>query len=634
MPAANQGEADEVERLLGVAHLYRLLLGRAADRGGLLHYAERLGGGDTLEAVAWSLLHSDEGGAVRDGVTPEAVARRIWQAAGGAPHRFDAAWTEAAADAPRLAARLVRTAAMRDAPILEALFPDGIDPADDDVSPCWAYRLWASETERALSRAARRLLPLLRAVGPRIGLLVELRPGDRRDQLDVTLDSLSGQVYGRWRLLLRGTLPEGFEPPTDPRVAVASDADGRPPHARWIGRLRPGDILSPAALALLAFAACRRPWAGAVRCDEDRRREDGSRSDPVLPSGSDPSERRDGPGFVIRRGTRRHRGGGPATGPLVHLPAILCHRLVRFGPSAPKPAPEPSATASPTPPVSVVIATRDRPALLERCVRSLRACTDYPAVEVVLVDNNSADPAALALLGRLERDGCRVLRRPGPFNWSALNNDGVAAATGEIVVLMNNDVQCVEPGWLRAMVRALLLPGTGVAGALLRYPDGTVQHAGVVLRPGPWAKHLRVDDPCLPPVEEVPAVTGACMALRRAVFEWVGGLDAALPVTWNDLDLCLRLRKAGHRVLLARDAMLLHDELGSRTPDTDPANRRQLERTRALVASRHRAALRRERFLHPLLLLEDGGLRLDPSAPRRAWTLLRTGGRVVRPPRN
>ena len=613
-----------------MAHLYRLLLGRAADRGGLLHYAERLGGGDTLEAVAWSLLHSDERGAGRDGVTPDAVARHIWRAADGAPHRFHAAWTEAAADAPRLAAGLVRTAVMRNAPILEALFPDGVDPADDEVSPGWAYRLWASETERALSRAARRLLPLLRAVGPRIGLLVELGPGDRRDQLDATLDSLSGQVYGRWRLLLRGALPDGFAPPTDPRVAVASDTEERLPQARWIGRLQPGDTLSPSALALLAFAACRRPWAGAVCCDEDRRREDGSRSDPVLPSGSSPSERRDGSGFVIRRGTRWHRRVEPAAEPLVHLPAILCHRLVRFGP----PVPEPPASASPSPPVSVVIATRDRPVLLERCVRSLRACTDYPAFEVVLVDNGSADPEALALLNRLERDGCRVLRRPGPFNWSALNNDGVAAATGEIVVLMNNDVQCVEPGWLRAMVRAVLLPGTGVAGALLRYPDGTVQHAGVVLWPGPWAKHLRVDDPYLSPVEEVPAVTGACMALRRAVFERIGGLDPALPVTWNDLDLCLRLRKAGHRVLLARDAVLLHDELGSRTPDTDPANRRQLEQTRVLVASRHRTALRRERFLHPLLLLESGGLRLDPSAPRRAWTLLRAGGRVVRRRRN
>ena len=180
------------------------------------------------------------------------------------------------------------------------------------------------------------------------------------------------------------------------------------------------------------------------------------------------------------------------------------------------------------------------------------------------------------------------------------------------------------------MVQACLLPGTGAVGALLRYGDGTVQHAGVLLGPGPQAAHLRCDDPRLPPVQEVPAVTGACLAMRRTVFDRMGGLDAALPVTWNDLDLCLRLRRAGLRVLLARDAVLLHDELGSRTPDSDPGNQRQLERSRALVASRHGAALRRERFLHPLLTAGSGGCCLHPAAARRAWTLARSGGRVLR----
>ncbi len=482
------------------------------------------------------------------------------------------------------------------------------------------------ETGRALVAAAGRLFPVLRAVGPRIGLVIEPGPGDNKEQLDATVASLSGQVYGRWRLVLCGSLPAGFVLPADPRITAGPDA--LPPQAGWIGRLEPGDVLSPAALALLGYAICRRPWADAVCCDEDRRRDDGSCVEPALSGRCFPAAARPGvPGFFLLRGKkRRGRDDRVAGERLVHLPAILCHRLMRFGP----PVPEERAAAGPTPSVSVVIATRDRAELLERCVRSLRGCTDYPAVEVVLVDNGSTEPAALALLDRLARDGCRVLRRPGPFNWSALNNDGVADATSGIVVLMNNDVQCVEPGWLRAMVGACLLPGAGAVGALLRYGDGTVQHAGVVLGPGPQAAHLRCDDPRLPPVGEVPAVTGACMAVRRTVFERMGGLDAALPVTWNDLDFCLRLRRAGLRVLLARDAVLLHDELGSRTPDTDPGNRRQLERSRILVASRHRAALRRERFLHPLLTVESGGCCLDPAAPRRTWPILRGGGRVVR----
>lgn len=614
MSAEHRGRSGEVERLLSVVHLYRLLLRRTADRGGLLHHADLIDRGESLEMVAGSLLHTDEGREAWEGVAPAGIAHRIWQAAGGEPDGFDPAWT-GAGDVPALAAGLVRDARVRETPVLEALFPAGVDPAADDIYPGWAYRLWAAEMDRALAAAARRLFPVLRAVGPRIGLLIELGPADSREQLDATIASLSGQVYGRWRLVLRGSLPAGFATPTDPRITVAGPGDALP-RASWIGRLRAGDTMSPAALALLGFATCRRPWADAVCCDEDRRRDDGSCVDPAL-SGSGAH------GFSLSRRKKRRRDDGADEERLVRLPAILCHRLARFGP----PVPDGRLAAGPTPPVSVVVATRDRAELLDRCVGSLRARTDYPAIEVVLVDNGSTEPSALALLDRLERDGCRVLRRPGPFNWSALNNDGVAAATGEVVVLMNNDVQCVEPGWLRAMVRACLLPGVGAVGALLRYRDGTVQHAGVVLGPGPQAVHLRCDDPRLP--AKVPAVTGACMALRRTVFDRMGGLDASLPVTWNDLDLCLRLRGAGLRVLLARDAVLLHDELGSRTPDSDPGNHEQLERSRLLVASRHRRALRRERFLHPLLTVESGGCCLDPAAPRRVWPMLRGGGRVA-----
>ena len=501
MSVEHRGRSGEVERLLGVVHLYRLLLRRTVDRGGLLHHAELIDRGESLETVADSLLHTDEGREAWAGVAPAGIAHRLWQAAGGAPEAFDPAWT-GAGSVPALVAGLVRSVRVREKSVLDALCPAGVDPAADDVYAGWSYRLWAIETDRALAAAARRLFPLLRAIGPRIRLLIELRPGDNREQLDATIASLSGQVFGRWRLVLRGSLPAGFVLPADARV-TAVGADDAVPWTGWTGRLQPGDTLSPAALALLGFAICRRPWADAVCCDEDRRRDDGSCVDPVLPGRGSLAQAR--PAFFLLRGTKRRRHEGIGGDRLVHLPAILCHRLVRFGP----PVPEQRVTVGPMPPVSVVIATRDRAELLECCVSSLRTCTDYPSVEVVLVDNGSTEPDALALLGGLERDGCRVLRRPGAFNWSALNNDGVAAATGEIVVLMNNDVQCVEPGWLRPMVRACLLPGAGAVGAVLRYRDGTVQHAGVVLGPGPQAAHLRCDNGWLPRVEAVPAVTGA-----------------------------------------------------------------------------------------------------------------------------
>ena len=172
MSVEHRGRSGEVKRLLGVVHLYRLLLRRTVDRGVLLHHAERIDRGESLETVADSLLHTDEGRKNWKGLAPTGIAYRIWQAAGGEPEAFDPAWT-GAGSVPALAAGLVRSTRVRETPVLEPLFPAGVDPAADDVYAGWAYRLWATETDRALVAAARRLFPLLRAIGPRIHLLIE-----------------------------------------------------------------------------------------------------------------------------------------------------------------------------------------------------------------------------------------------------------------------------------------------------------------------------------------------------------------------------------------------------------------------------------------------------------------------------
>jgi GT2 family glycosyltransferase len=193
-------------------------------------------------------------------------------------------------------------------------------------------------------------------------------------------------------------------------------------------------------------------------------------------------------------------------------------------------------------------------------------------------------------------------------------------------VLMNNDVECVAPDWLSRLLAACADPAVGVAGAMLLYADGSVQHAGVLVGPGPAAVH-RWSDGAESGSRPVTAVTGACMAFRRAVFDRLGGLDAtSLPVTWNDLDFCLRAREAGFEVRLECDSVLRHDELGTRTPDTAIENQAQLACTRAYIARRHRHALRCDRGLHPLLTLRSGGRLLDVDAAGRLWRLLRGGG--------
>ena len=182
----------------------------------------------------------------------------------------------------------------------------------------------------------------------------------------------------------------------------------------------------------------------------------------------------------------------------------------------------------PAPLVSVIVPTRDRAGLLAACADGVLRRTDYPAIEFLVVDNGSAEPETLALFDRLRADPrVRILAAPGPFNYSALNNQAAAVARGEILLLLNNDIEVIEPGWLRELVGHAVRPEIGAVGAKLLYADGRLQHGGVVTGVGGVADHylLRAarDDPgyvgSLALARQAGAVTGACLALRRSVFE-------------------------------------------------------------------------------------------------------------------
>lgn len=214
------------------------------------------------------------------------------------------------------------------------------------------------------------------------------------------------------------------------------------------------------------------------------------------------------------------------------------------------------------PAVAVVVPTRDRVDLLAGCVAAVER-SGYRPLEVIIVDNDSRHPATLAWL---EGCGHRVLRCPGPFNFSSLVNAGVAATEAEHVVLLNNDVEAREPGWIEAMLEQSQRPEVGAVGARLLYPDGRPQHEGVSLGVDGPAENIdatgyfdlgRV-------VREVAAVTAACMMCRRQVFAVLGGFDETLMVAFNDVDFCLRARLAGYRIVYTPLATLVHREGASR----------------------------------------------------------------------
>jgi glycosyltransferase involved in cell wall biosynthesis len=239
---------------------------------------------------------------------------------------------------------------------------------------------------------------------------------------------------------------------------------------------------------------------------------------------------------------------------------------------------------NPLPKVSLVIPTRDKAELLRVCIESILERTTYPELEVVVVDNRSSEQAALAYLAELEqRAGVRVLRYDAPFNYSTINNWAVTQCDGSIIGLVNNDIEVISPGWLQEMVSQAMRPEVGAVGAMLYYPNDTIQHAGVVLGVHGIAAHLYAGMPRGYPghggrarvAQSLSAVTGACMVMRRVVYEQAGGLDESLQVAFNDIDFCLRLREAGYLNIWTPFAELYHHESASRgSEDTDDKKER------------------------------------------------------------
>ncbi|TXM72927.1 glycosyltransferase family 2 protein [Methylobacterium sp. WL69] len=274
----------------------------------------------------------------------------------------------------------------------------------------------------------------------------------------------------------------------------------------------------------------------------------------------------------------------------------------------------------PAPRVSVIIPTRDRAELLGTVLDGLFAATDYPDLEVVVVDNDSREAATRALFARYAGERrLRVLPVPGPFNFSDLSNRGAAAATGAVLLFLNNDVEIVEPGWLTEMVSIVLDPGVGAVGAKLLYPDGTLQHGGIVLGIGGVAGHSHLGLPGAEPgyfarmvlTQEVSAVTGACLAVQADVFAEVGGFDAEhLAVAFNDVDLCLRLRGAGYRNVWTPHARLVHHESKSRGPEDTPEKRARFEAETRVMQARWEPQLRADPYYNPNLARGSAHFRL------------------------
>ena len=520
--------------------------------------------------------------------------------------------------------------------------------------------------------------------GPLPSFAVLLPAPTDPDAAGRTIASLEGQLYDNWELLVPERSAHSADPRIRQLTFTTATDDAALLNAAlaqtrgdWVLSPPPGAVLRPHALAEFALALAAHTTAVAVYSDEDRIDGVGARSDPRFKPDWSPDLLRSwnyvGQLAAWPRETVLNAGGWRAgfasardhdltlrvteraPGDAVrHVPKILVHLPNRTGASQSSPGAgagegalaavsdhlartgrrakaEPVtatnvvhvqyAPPTPAPLVSIIVPTRDRLALLQTCLHSLLDKTAYAPFEVLIVDNGSSDPGALAFLSAVD-DGSRVrvIPCPGAFNYSRLNNFAAAQARGSVLALVNNDIEVITPGWLAEMVGHACRPEVGCVGAKLYYPNDTVQHAGVVLGLGGVAAHghrgLPRNDPgylfraacaC-----NVSAVSAACLVLRRSVYEEVGGFDEGeLAVAFNDVDLCLKVRERGYLNVWTPFAELYHHESASRGLEATPEQIKRSMGEIAVMKRRWGHLLLRDPYYSPNLTLsgEDYGIR-------------------------
>jgi GT2 family glycosyltransferase len=230
--------------------------------------------------------------------------------------------------------------------------------------------------------------------------------------------------------------------------------------------------------------------------------------------------------------------------------------------------------------VSIIIPSRGASQLLKRCVDSILAKTDYPNFEIIIVNNGPRQPDEFPYYQALSEDNrCKILHNEAPFNYSAANNYGAKFASGGILLFLNNDTEMLSPDWLDELVMWVAHAEVGIVGAKLLRPDGLIQHAGVIIGLTGFAGHIFGDMPeyrwsifgLAEWYRDYMAVTGACLTVRSDVFDRLGGFDERLSLCGNDVELCLRARTAGLRVIYNPFARLLHLEGATRQGGDIPA---------------------------------------------------------------
>ncbi len=509
--------------------------------------------------------------------------------------------------------------------------------------------VWLAEATRALRSR------------PRIGVVVTPRDGEA----GTAVESLAAQV-------VRADAAGEIAAEDVVAAMAAALGDRRFAAADFLGPVDGCDRLAPDAIARLALELAAAPDATFVYTDDDRLADAHGRRDPWFKPAWDPAlflqQNFVGRGWFARRDVLAAALAAPLPAnewellwriaarvpqqTIGHLPRVLYHGSpasswmrdseapspphglrewqqvpFTFRPVAPGAWYARPARPDPPPVVSVIVPTRNRADLILRCAEHVFA-SRYPDFELVIVDNGSDAPDACAALHALAaRERVRVIAAPGPFNFAALNNAAARAARGQVLCFLNDDAHPFEPDWLDELVAWACLPDSGVVGARLLYADGTIQHAGVLLGAFALTHHLLLGRPGHFAgyhdrgrlVHAVSGVTAACAAIRRSVFDAVGGFDEALPAAYNDIDLCLAAGARGLYNRIVQRPLARHLESATRGYYWTPEQERADEAAKAYLLAKWGEGIRDDIFYNPNLALDRESYALA-STPRVAPT--------------
>ncbi|MCW2338498.1 GT2 family glycosyltransferase [Sphingobium sp. B2D3A] len=465
-----------------------------------------------------------------------------------------------------------------------------------------AYLLWQIRNDETATCIA----------APTAKMVIGLDVSHGESGLSNTLASLE-QASGQIDVIRLGR--PGLAPPPIPELPF------------WLIPLLPGDRLAASALAAYSAAAAR-SQATIIYADDDLCDERGWRYSPHFKPRwneelfrwhdylshacairideeselKDIAERENWLSQLIRQ----RIAANPAS--IEHVPQVLHHRRLRPEPRPPQIRGSDDRNND-LPSTTVIVPTRNRVELLRTCLEGLQQ-TAYPRFDVIVIDNDSDDPATLAYLKQIQGLQCRVMAFHGPFNYAAMNNAAVTLANCELICFLNNDIEMLDTGWLTYMAHQAVKPGIGAVGARLLYADGSIQHAGVSIGVGGGAAHahryLRPEDEGYFSRHNLPqfttAVTAACLLVRCDYFRAVGGFDEQrFPVAFNDVDLCLKLNERGWQSFYEPRATLIHHESKSRGKDSHHSNRTRFAAELAALKERWHTDTAIDPYHHPSL---------------------------------